>query len=341
MMRSGLLHSETARTVLITGATGLIGSALTRRLLERGDRVIALSRDPVRARRRLGTAPVIVGNLREIAPAQPIDAVVNLAGAPVLGRRRWTKRRRHVLATSRIGLTRDLVDWLAGRAQRPEVLASASAIAWYGDSGEAAVDETSPVGSDFRAALCNAWEREAASATMLGIRVCRLRLGVVLGTEGKLLKGVLPIYRLGLGGRFGDGRQWLSWIHIDDAVELILRSLGDPLFSGAINATAPLPVRQAEFAATLGRAVHRPAPLRVPEAALKIAFGEMSKLLLESQRVLPRRAKEIGFVFRYHDLETALHDLLTPPRADRGAHRGPHQEAHRGATVRLLDNLLT
>jgi len=342
MTTSGLLHSDTTRTVLITGATGFIGSALTRRLLERGDRVIALSRDPARARRRLGAAPVIVGSLREIAATEEIDAVVNLAGAPVLGHRRWSKRRRHELATSRIGLTRELVAWLAGRAQRPEVLTSASAIAWYGarkidEGGEAALDETSPVGGDFRAALCNAWEREAASATMLGIRVCRLRMGVVLGTEGKLLKGVLPLYRLGLGSKLGSGRQWLSWIHIDDAVELILRSLTDPLFSGAINATAPLPVRQAEFAATLARAVHRPVLLRLPEAALELALGEMSNLLLDSQRVLPRRAKEIGFVFRYHDLETALHDLLTPPRVNRGAHRG----TPRGATVRLLDNLLT
>jgi uncharacterized protein (TIGR01777 family) len=332
MTTYGLPRSDTARTVLVTGATGFIGRALTRRLVERGDRVIALSRDPARARRQLGEGLAIVGRPREIASSQPIDAVVNLAGAPVLGLP-WTKRRRQVMAASRIGATRDLVDWLAGRAQRPDVLASASALAWYGpgqtDGGEAALDETSPVGGDFRAALCNAWEREAASATMLGMRVCRLRFGMVLGRDGKLLAGVLPFYRLGLGGKLGDGRQWLSWIHIEDAVELIVRSLGDPLFSGPINVTAPKPVRQAEFAATLGRAVKRPAPFRVPAFVLKAGLGEMAGLLLDSQRVLPRRAREIGFVFRCHDLETALDDLLTPPRP------------HRSATVRLMDDLLT
>jgi uncharacterized protein (TIGR01777 family) len=327
MNTSGLLHSAT-RTVLVAGATGFIGRALTQRLLERGDRVIALSRDPARARRRLGDAPTIVGSLREIAPTQAIDAVVNLAGAPVFGRR-WTKQRRQVLATSRVGSTRALVDWLAGRAERPEALISASAVAWYGSGGDAVFDETSLVGGDFGAALCNAWEREASSATMLGIRVFRLRFGTVLGTEGKLLGGLLPFFRLGLGSKLGDGRQWLSWIHIDDAVELILRSLGDPLFRGAINAAAPKPVRQAEFAATLGHVLHRPVLFRVPVIALKAALGEMSSLLLDSHRVLPRRALEIGFVFRFHDLESALDNLLTPAAA------------HRGATVRLLDNLLT
>ena len=332
MKTSGLLHSETGRTVLVTGATGFIGRALTRRLIERGDRVVALSRDPARARRLLGDAPAIVGSLREIAPTQAIDAVVNLAGASVFGRP-WTKQRRQVMAASRVGSTRTLVDWLAGRAQRPEVLASASAIGWYGAGGDTALDETSPVGSDFRAALCNAWEREATSATMLGLRVCRLRFGLVLGRDGKLLAGLLPFYRLGLGAKLGDGRQWLSWIHIDDAVELVLRSLGDPLFSGPINATAPKPVRQAEFAAALGRAVRRPALLRVPAFALNAGLGEMARLLLDSQRVLPRRAREIGFVFRCHDLETALDDLLMP--------RTPRRGAQGGATVRLMDNLLT
>jgi uncharacterized protein (TIGR01777 family) len=152
---------------------------------------------------------------------------------------------------------------------------------------------------------------------------------MVLSQESKLLGGLLPFYRLGLGAKLGDGRQWLSWIHIDDAVELVLRSLRDPLFSGPINATAPLPVRQSEFTAALGHAVRRPTLLRVPATALRAVFGEMASLLLDSQRALPRRAQEIGFVFRFHDLESALADLLMPPTA------------HRGAAVRLLDNLLT
>ena len=316
------------RTVLVTGASGFIGRTLTHRLIERGHGVIALTRDTLQGKRALGVGPLVVGDLREIDGNARIDAVVNLAGAPVFGKP-WTRQRRHELVMSRVGTTRDLVDWMARRAGRPEVLVSASAIGWYGAGGEAPFDEASPVGGDFRAALCNAWEREAASAEMLGLRVCRLRFGLVLGRDGGLLAGLKPSYLLGLGARLGDGQQWLSWIHLEDAVELILRGLDDPLFRGPLNATAPLPVRQGAFAAALGQALHRPVMLRIPAGLLRAGMGEMSCLLLDSQRVLPRRAQEIGFVFRFHDLETALADLYAP------------QGARHGATVRLLDNLLT
>ena len=316
------------RTVLVTGATGFIGRALTRRLLERGDRVIALTRDPIKAHLILGTEPMVATRLSDLPPALRIDAVVNLAGAPII-RRPWTKARKRMLVESRIGVTRMLIDWLAGRSQRPEVLVNASAIGWYGDGGDRALDERAPVGDGFAAVLCNAWEREAASATALGLRVCRLRLGLVLGAEGGMLKGLLPAFRFGLGAMIGEGRQWLSWIHRDDAVELIVRAIADPLFSGAINATAPVPVRQAEFARSLGRVLHRPVWLRLPAAPLRAVLGERASLLLAGPRVLPRRALEIGFAFRCPEIEPALHDLLVP-------------EAHRtGATVRLLDDLLT
>src|SRR5262249_55094244 len=154
------------------------------------------------------------------------------------------------------------------------VLVSASAVGWYG-SGEAPRNETAPVGGDFPAVLCNAWEREAARAVALGLRVCRLRLGVVLGNEGGMLAGLLPSFRFGLGAKIGTGAQWVSWIHRDDAVEMIVRALADPLFSGAINATAPQPVRQAEFAATLARVLHRPFWLGIPAAPLRAGLGEM------------------------------------------------------------------
>ncbi len=317
------------RTVLVTGATGFIGRALVQRLLERGDRVVALARDPVRAHLILGTAPMVTTRLGDLPPGMAIDAVVNLAGAPIIDRA-WTKARKRALVQSRVGVTRMLVDWLAGRRRRPEVLVSASAIGCYGAGGETEMDERTAAGEGFAAVLCQAWEREAASAEALGLRVCRLRLGLVLGRGGGMLGNLLPAFRCGLGAMIGDGRQWLSWIHRDDAVEMILRAIADPLFSGPINATAPAPVRQAAFAHGLGRVLHRPVWLRLPAAPLRAALGARAHLLLEGPRVLPRRALEIGFVFRCPELEPALRDLLAP-----------EARQHGGATVRLLDDLLT
>jgi uncharacterized protein len=325
MMTGKLLER---RTVLVTGATGFIGSALVKRLTERGDRVIALARDPIKAHLVLGPAPMVTTRLADLPPALQIDAVVNLAGAPVIAKA-WTKERKRQLVESRVGVTRMLVDWLATRSRRPEVLVSASAIGWYGTGGDATLDERAPAGEGFAAVLCRAWEREAASAGALGLRVCRLRLGVVLGPEGGMLKRLLPGFRAGLGAIIGDGRQWLSWIHRDDAVELITRAIADPLFSGVLNATAPKSVRQAEFAEVLGRVLQRPVWLRLPAAPLRAILGERASLLLEGPRVLPKRAREIGFAFRCPELEPALRDLLVPGRQ------------HRGATVRLLDDLLT
>jgi uncharacterized protein (TIGR01777 family) len=325
MMTRGLLER---RTVLVTGATGFIGRLLVRRLLERGDRVIALSRDPIKAHVVLGTEVMVTTRLSDLPASFPIDAVVNLAGAPVIARA-WTKERKRQLVESRVVTTRRLVDWLATRDRKPEVLVNASAIGWYPTDGDAALDERAPAGDGFAAVLCRAWEREAATATALGIRVCRLRLGMVLGPEGGMLKSLLPGFQLGLGAVIGDGQQWLSWIHRDDAVELIARAIADPLFTGAINATAPEPVRQAEFARALGRVLHRPVGLHVPAAPLRALLGERASLVLEGPRVLPKRALEIGFAFRCPEIETALRDLLVP-------------DAHRhGATVRLLDDLLT
>lgn len=324
------------RTVLVTGATGFTGRALTRRLLERGDRVIALTRDPVKAHLILGTEPMVATRLGDLPPALGIDAVVNLAGAPILGRN-WTKARMRELVQSRVGFTRLLVDWLATRSLRPEALVSASAIGWYGPGGtgwgiDRVLDEDAPVGEGFASVLCKAWEREAESATALGLRVCRLRLGPVLGRSGGMLKALLPGFRCGLGAVIGDGQQWLSWIHRDDAVELIVRAIADPLFTGAINATAPVPVRQADFAQALGAVLHRPVWLRLPGAVLRAALGERASLLLEGPRVLPKRALEIGFAFRCPEIEPALRDLLVP---------APRPGSTGGAAMRLLDDLLT
>jgi uncharacterized protein (TIGR01777 family) len=223
----------------------------------------------------------------------------------------WAKARKRELVESRIGTTRDLVAWMGERPQRPEVLVNASAIGWYGTDDDATFTETAPMGADFPAILCGAWEREAAAAALAGIRVCRLRIGLVLGREGGMLRSLLPSYRLGMGGRIGDGRQWLSWIHRDDVVELIVRALADPGFDGVLNATAPEPVRQVDFARVMAKALHRPALLRLPGLPLRLAMGEMSSLLLEGQRVLPQRALDLGFVYRFPTLDRALEDLLS------------------------------
>jgi len=319
--------TRSGRSVLVTGGTGFIGRAVTRRLVERGDRVLVLTRDAAAARETLGPVPMLFEGLSEIPADLAIDGIVNLAGAPIFGTP-WTKARKRILVASRVAATAELTEWIAGRSPRPTVLVSASAVGWYG-TGETPRNETAPVGGDFPAVLCNAWEREAARAVALGLRVCRLRLGVVLGAESGMLAGLLPSFRFGLGAKIGDGRQWVSWIHRDDAVEMIVRALADPLFSGAINATAPQPVRQAAFAATLARVLHRPLWLRIPARPLRAGLGEMAALLAEGQAVLPRRAIEIGFNFRCPELEPALRDLLDPAM--------PRE----GATMRLLDNLLT
>jgi uncharacterized protein (TIGR01777 family) len=316
------------RTVLVTGATGFIGRTLVRRLLERGDRVVALSRDPVRAHVALGTEAMVATRLSDLPPSFPIEAVVNLAGAPIIARA-WSKEQKRRLVESRVVTTRLLVDWLATRQQRPEVLVSASAIGCYPTGSDEALDERAPAGDGFAAVLCRAWEREAATAAALGMRVCRLRLGMVLGPEGGMLKSLLPGFRLGFGAVIGSGAQWLSWIHRDDAVELIARAIADPLFTGAVNATAPEPVRQAAFAAALGRVLHRPVWLRLPAAPLRALLGERASLVLEGPRVLPKRALEIGFAFRCPEIEMALCDLLMP------------ETQRQAATVRLLDDLLT
>lgn len=288
--------------VLVTGGTGFIGRALCPALLQAGHRVSVLTRDATRAARILPG----VQALEDLAQADAADAAINLAGEP-LAEGRWSETRKRRFRTSRIGTTRTLLEWIARQpdAQRPRCLLSGSAIGYYGDAGERVLDEASPAGDDFAAQLCRDWEAEAARARELGVRVTLLRTGVVLGRDGGALARMLPPFRLGLGGRMGDGRQWMSWIHRDDHVGLLLWLLergGD----GAYNATAPAPVTNADFARQLGKALHRPALLPAPAAALRLAFGEMADLLLGSQRVLPARAQQEGYAFRYPELGAAL-----------------------------------
>jgi uncharacterized protein (TIGR01777 family) len=246
-----------------------------------------------------------IGSLSEWRPEQRFDAIINLAGEPIVDAR-WTRQRKQRLWASRVTLTEELVARIAAAKQKPAVLLSGSAIGYYGDCGALRLDETAPAGSDFGALLCAAWENAAMRATESGVRVCVLRTGLVLSAGGGLLAKMRLPFSLGLGARLGNGQQWMSWIHIDDYVALVQRLLQANV-SGSVNMTAPEPVTNATFTASLAGALHRPALLCAPASILKLAMGERSVLLLGGQRVLPLKAESIGFDFRHKTLEQALH----------------------------------
>lgn len=293
--------------VAISGASGLIGGALRRSLTTDGHEVLAISR-----RRSLDSVQTVTWNVAEDrldpGPLEGVDAVVHLAGEPIA--RRWSASVKRAIRSSRIEGTRLLLEGLAQLERKPEVLVSASAVGFYGDRGDSELDETSPAGDDFLAEVCEAWESTVLEARQLGIRTVPVRIGVVLSTRGGALGKMLLPFRLCLGGPVGGGRQWMSWIHIDDLVSLFRLVIEREDLAGAVNGTAPNPVRNAELTKELGRALHRPAVLPLPATVLQLAFGEMSQILLTSQRVAPRRALEAGMDFRHPDLAEALRHLL-------------------------------
>ena len=306
--------------VLITGGTGFIGRALVQRLAAAGHTVTVWSRHPAQAARQLGAGVRCVSALNAIAAADRIDAIVNLAGARVVGPP-WTAARRQVLLDSRVGTTQALLQWLQQTEQRPSVWVQASAIGFYGvRPPEELLTETSAPGQGFMSELCVRWEQAAAQATALGIRQVVLRLGVVLGPGGALPQLLRPI-RLGLGGRMGSGQQVMSWIHRDDVLTLITTALlgtpqslpspqNNPSMQGIYNATAPEPVPQATFARTAGQLLHRPVWLPVPAAPLRWALGEMAQLFVDGQTVVPARLQREGFAFAYPSLRETLRSLI-------------------------------
>ena len=247
--------------------------------------------------------------LDEIA-AEPFDAVINLAGAPTDSR--WSKKRKQLLIDSRVGTTARLIEWMRLAPQPPETLISASAVGYYGEQGDRPITEDTPPAAGFTHKLCAAWEREAGEASALGVRVCVMRIGVVLDREGGALAKMLPAFRLGAGGRLGTGRQYFPWIHREDMAAICQWLLENPRARGTYNASAPNPVTNAEFTRALGKALSRPTLLPMPATALKLLFGEMSALLLMSDRMLPKRLLEEGFQFRYAELERALGAIFGP-----------------------------
>ncbi len=298
--------------VTLTGATGLLGAAIVRALLARGDAVTVLSRDPDRARAALGDVEAHAWQpLQEPAPAAALsgrDAVVHLAGESVA--QRWTDEARRAIRDSRETGTRNLVAGIAAADPRPPVLVSASGVDYYGPHGDEPLSEDAPPGDDFLARVCVAWEREAARAAEHGLRVATLRTGVVLDPEGGALAKMLPFFRLGIGGPVAGGRQYMPWIHAEDIVELYLATLDDAAWEGAINACAPEPVTNREFSRALGRALHRPAFAPVPGFAVRLLYGDMAEIVTTGQRAVPMRALERGYAFRHTDLEQALRDAL-------------------------------
>ncbi|MHC8324027.1 TIGR01777 family oxidoreductase [Pseudomonas sp. GB2N2] len=294
--------------ILLTGGTGLIGRQLCRHWLSQGHRLTVLSRTPEKVAKICGADVRGIVRLEDFGQ-EPLDAVINLAGAPIADRP-WTSRRKALLWSSRISLTETLLAWLESREQKPQVLISGSAIGWYGDGGERELTEESAPGiDDFASQLCIAWEETAQRAEALGIRVIFVRTGLVLAAEGGFLSRLLLPFKLGLGGPLGSGRQWMPWIHIKDQIALIDFLLHQKTASGPYNACAPKPVRNREFAKTLGSVLHRPAFMPMPALALKVGLGELSLLLLGGQKAQPTRLLEAGFTFQFTDLRAALDDL--------------------------------
>ena len=297
--------------VTLTGAGGLVGTRLVRALRDRGDDVTVLSRDPDRAANALGVRTERWQPAEEPAPADALagrDAVVHLAGERV--DQRWSAKAREAIRTSREAGTRNLVDGLRNADPRPAALVSASAVGYYGPRGGEPVDEATPAGADFLAEVCVAWEREAQRAEELGVRVVRVRTGVVLDRRGGALGRMLLPFRAGVGGPVAGGRQYLPWIHAGDLAGIYLAAIDGPAWSGPVNATAPQPVTNRDFARALGRALRRPAVLPVPGAALRLLYGDMAQIVTTGQRALPQRALELGYRFAHADLDEALRDAL-------------------------------
>jgi hypothetical protein len=295
--------------ILVTGGTGFIGRPLCAALSEAGHELVVLSRDPGSVKARCGASVAPLASLAGWGDDQRIGAVINLAGEPVADAR-WSEARKERLWSSRVALTAALAERIATLRHKPSVLLSGSAIGVYGDCGDRCLNEFSLPCEDFLARLCVAWEEAAWAVRAHGVRVCLLRTGLVLHPAGGVLGRMLTPFRLGLGARLGDGRQWMSWIHLDDYLALALRLLADPSAQGPVNMTAPAPATNAEFTATLARVLRRPAFASAPAWLLKSVLGERASLLLGSQRALPVKALEQGFAFRHPQLEEALRELL-------------------------------
>jgi uncharacterized protein (TIGR01777 family) len=305
-MRQG--RRAAPKTVLVTGATGFIGRAVTRALIERGDHVVALTRDPAKARDLFGPLVEIVERLTTIPADRRIDAIVNLAGENLAGGM-WTPTRKQRFCESRFCVTGGIVALIRRLETKPATLISGSAIGYYGDRGDEVLTEASAPQPIFMSDLCRHWEERAQQAACAGVRVCRLRIGLVLGADGGAVKPLALATSLGLGSIMGSGAQSVSWIHLQDLVRLVLFTMDRAEITGPVNAVAPQPVSHGHFMRRLGRVLHRPVVLKVPACLLRLALGELSSLFLTSQCVRPEAALAAGFAFRFPGIDEAFADL--------------------------------
>ncbi len=304
--------------VAITGATGFVGSRLVEKLKAEGHQILVLTRNLERAKRIFPASAF--PNLEIVAyrPAESgdwqqsivdCDAVVNLAGEPIA--ERWTPEHKKAILESRQLGTRTIVEAIALAEPKPSVLINASAIGYYGTSETATFEEDSPGGNDFLAEVCKKWEAEAQKVKEAGVRLVILRIGIVLDKDGGALAKMLPPFKLFAGGPLGSGRQWFSWIHRDDLVNLIVEALKRPDIEGTFNATAPNPVRMNQFCQTLGEVMNRPSWLPVPGFALETLLGEGAKVVLEGQQVLPKKIQSLAFQYQYPTLKSALEGIIS------------------------------
>lgn len=299
--------------VLVTGATGFIGSALCNVLKGAGHTVVGLSRNPQRAQRKVSALDKAYAwdLMREPAPREAlegVDAVVHLAGESVVGL--WTPGKRKAIVETRVTGVRNLLQGISEMGERPKRLIGASAIGYYGDRGEAVLDESAPPGEGFLAETCVSWESETRRADALGVETTLLRIGVVLESGGGALGAMLKPFKLGVGGPLGSGEQWWSWIHRDDLIGLMTLCLEDTCAPSVINAVSPEPVRQKDFAKVLGGVLSRPAVLPAPAFAIRLLMGGFADELLFSKRVIPEAAQDAGYLFAFPDLELALREAL-------------------------------
>ena len=293
--------------ILITGATGFVGKHLVANLMQH--KLTILSRNVDNAIKVLGKQHVFIEDLSQLNNLDEFDAVINLAGEPIVAKR-WTKKQKQSICDSRWNITQQISQLIQSSQTPPKTFISASAIGYYGRQGHEPVDENSGFHDEFSHQICHKWEQLALAAQSTTTRVCIPRIGIVLGKNGGALAKMLPPFKLGLGGPIGKGKQGMSWVHQDDLVALIIWMLNTPSAEGIYNATAPNPVSNAVFSQALGKALNRPAKIITPPLALRLAMGEMSELLTEGQFVFPTRALKEGFTFQFTDVDDALKSVV-------------------------------
>lgn len=302
--------------IAITGATGLVGSHLVAQLNQKGHQIVVLTRNPSKAEKAFPASTFANLEIVQYTPQESgewqqsisgCDAVINLAGEPIA--ERWSNQQKQAIMESRQLGTRKLVEAIAIAKQKPQVLVSGSAIGYYGTSETTAFDETSGSGSDFLAQVCQNWETEAQKVTELGVRLVILRIGIVLANGGALGKMIGP-FKMFAGGPIGSGKQWFSWIHRHDLVNLIAQAVENQSMSGVYNATSPNPVRMGKLCQTLGEVMNRPSWLPVPDFVLELLLGDGAIVVLQGQQVLPKKTQQLGFNYQYPELKAALADIV-------------------------------